>query len=585
MARIVGSTFKPGIPARQPRQETAMDRALASFVSPQGVYLLAQGIGALGKLPWQSKEGGVGLMKQAAARRNEKAQAVLKQAEALHKDIKPGYTDEEVQRQRSSYLPTDKPVMPYEAEEVEGVATPVQGHKLRQAILAQGQREGETHAEFKARFEGRTAKRDIPLTGVGPVVGEGESATSGYIPSGKFIPRHRTAAGVQDERRLRTALETDIGKPEDIAETAQGRRQRHMIEAAREAGRDVDEVDLAIVDEASLQSKLDFAFRDVEVSAEDLESMSNDELMEQAVKAQEANRNLRKQSRSIMDVYGQQLDPYLVQQNIEASVKRRQEFNQRIRRELKRRATTIQAADPVKFIEGRIAKQIAGLDPVEQKAELRRLAKSVKTQEDKDEVLSLAARFKPVRSTVGDYFTSDDDLRTEFEEELNKILPTIDPLFAVRKRQLTADAAYKEAQAEELTGRSANQLAIAMYEADAKSSVEAGKRADKAAAKGRAARDKEDKKLEGMKKSFARAIRFQNTRVEFLRDADDVLNSKASYRTKYAELHKLTRKAKYKKAFEKSAAAGEWMAAQQMSEARQAAKGMPDEPDEPDAPN
>ena len=542
MARIVGSTFKPRLPARQQPQETAMDRALASFVSPQGVYLLAQGIGALGKLPWQSKEGGVGLMKQAAASRNAEAKAVLKQAEALHKDIKPGFTDKEVQIQRDA-------VMPYEAEEVEGVAArPVQGAKLRQAILAQGQREGETPAEFKARFEGRI---------------------------------ERTAADVQDERRLRTVLEKDVGKPEDRAVTAQGARMEAMIKAAREAGRDVDKVDLPMMDEESLQSKLEHAFKDTEVSTEDLQDLSMEELMDQAVNAQTANRKLRASSVAIQDMFGQQLDPFLVQQNIEASVKRRQEYNQRVRSELKRRATTIQAADPVKFIEGRIAKQIAGLDPVEQKAELRRLAKSVRTQEDKDEVMSLAARFKPVRSTVGDYFTSDDDLRTEFEEELNKILPTIDPLFAVKKRQLTADAIYKEAQAEELTGRAANQLAIEMYKADAKSSVEAGKRAEKRAAKGTAARDKEDKKLEGMKKSFARAIRFQNTRVEFLRDADNIFASKAGYKTKYAKLHALTRKAKYKKAFEKSAAAGEWMAAQQMSEARQTAKGMPDEPDEP----
>jgi hypothetical protein len=120
-----------------------------------------------------------------------------------------------------------------------------------------------------------------------------------------------------------------------------------------------------------------------------------------------------------------------------------------------------------------------------------------------------------------------------------------------------------------------------MYKADAKSSVEAGKRADKAASKGRAARDKEDKKLEGMKKSFARAIRFQDTQVKFLRDADDILNSKASYRNKYARLHKLTKNPNYKKAFEESAAAGRWMAAQQMSESRQADKGMPDEPGAP----
>ena len=569
MARIVGSTFKPGIPARQPRQETAMDRALASFVSPQGVYLLAQGIGALGKLPWQSKEGGVGLMKQAAASRNEKAQAVLKQAEALHKDIKPGATAEEVQTQRGK-------IMPYEDEEMEQRATPpIQGHKLRQEILAQGQREGETHAEFKARFEGRTAKRDIPLTGVGPVVGEGESATSGYIPSGKFIPRHRTAADAQDERRLRDTM-VGLGKPEDIAETAQGRRQRHMIEAAREAGRDVGEVDLAIMDEEELRNKINEAFMDAEVSTEDLESMSNDELMEQAVKAQEANRNLRKSSRAVMDMFGQQADPYLVQQNIEASVKRRQEFNQRIRRELKRRATTIQAADPVKFIEGRIAKQIAGLDPVEQKAELRRLAKSVRTQEDKDEVMSLAARFKPVRSTVGDYFTSDDDLRTEFEEELNKILPTIDPLFAVKKRQMEATAGLHEAQATQVAGENATKIAMEMIRGEAAMAKALGKDADKAASASKAAREKQNKKLEGIKKALASAIKFPDVRVRLLKDADDIINGSGSFQSKYSKIYGLTKK--YEKALLEGGIVNRALAQQQISDINKAKGAMPDKP-------
>ena len=171
MARIVGGSFKQGAQGgRRQKPETAMDRALASFVSPQGVYLLAQGVGALGKLPWQSKEGGLGLMKQAAQKRNEKAQGVLRQAEALNKDSKAGFTDREVQLQRDA-------ISPYEAEEMADPASTYGNVKLRQELLAQGQREGESPAEFKARFGGFT---------------------------------ERTAREVQDENRVRATLEGEL---------------------------------------------------------------------------------------------------------------------------------------------------------------------------------------------------------------------------------------------------------------------------------------------------------------------------------------------------------------------------------------
>ena len=511
MARIVGSTFKPGIPARAGKQETAMDRALASFVSPQGVYLLAQGIGALGKLPFQSKEGGLGLMKRAAQSRNAEAQKVLQQAKQLDVGVDAGMSARGAQEQR------DK-IVPYEDEEMEQKRVALPLNKMRQALLAEGQREGETSAEFAERF---TNQRKV---------------------LGRTIPRGETEAEVEQQKRLQAALRQEIGKPEDREDTVQGRRQLDMIKRAQEAGRDVDEVLLPVMDEGELRDKIREAMAKEEVDiADDLSDLSMDQLMALGVEAQASNRRLRETATSMQDIFGQQADPLLVQQNIEASVKRRRANMRRLRDEFRRRAAAIQEAPAVDFVEGRIAKQLAGLDPVEQKAELRRLAKSVKTQEDKDEVLDLAARFKPVRSTVADYFTSDDDLRTEFEEELGELLPTIDPDSELKRRLLRAQVSTKEAEAKEIGDKGAREITIALIEAGAKQAAAEGKRADKAAAKSKAAAKEQSKKLRRISEQLARAVGFNEARVKFMEEAEGILGGKGSYAQKYAKLFELVK--------------------------------------------
>ena len=538
MARIVGSTFKPGIPARAGQQETAMDRALASFVSPQGVALLAQGIGALGKLPFQSKDGGLGLMERAARSRNQKAQNVLQQAKALNTEVKSGASDREVQEQRDV-------IAPYEGEEVAakpGAVTPVSRNKLNEQLRFQGQREGETPEEFKARFEKR-----------------GE----------------RTAADVQAEDRLRAALEIDTGKPsEDRAGTAQERRMLDMIEAAKEADRNPDDVNLAMMSEEALDNKLQAAFRDSEFDAEELASLSMDDLMGQAVKAQEANRNLRKTSRAIQNVFAQELDPMLVQRNVEASVNRRRDYTQKLRAELKRRAVEIQSESATQYIEGKIAKQLAGLDPVEQKAELRRLAKSVQTQEDKDEVMSLAARFKPVRSTVADYFTSDDALRSEFEEELSGLLPTIDPLADLKKQSLETQIALGQAQAGQIAGSNETKLEVARIGAGAKQAAEAGKAADKRAAKGREARAKERKRLEAMTRGYAQGFKIADSKVKFMKAANKIINGPGNFQSKYQKIDKLIANDDSRKALDESSALARYQANIGAEQAAEAAKQL-----------
>ena len=510
MARIVGGSFKQGAQGRSQKQETAMDRALASFVSPDGVRLLAQGVGALGKLPWQSKEGGLGLMKEAAKKRNAEAQAVLQQAANLNKEAKRGFTDREVQLQRDA-------LSPYEDEEMADPTSTYGNAKMGEMLRAAGQREGETPDAYKVRVTDEN------------VIGQ---------------QTFRSKGDAQEERRLKAALEMDIGKPEDREVTVTGARMEAMIKQAQESGRDVDDLNLGMISEKelrkSLENKLAFAFKDAEASVDDLQALSNEDLMDQAVNAQSANRDLRKTTRAIQDMFGQQVDPLMVQQLVEKSVRSRRDYNQRVRGELRRRSSVIQESSPTEFIEGRIAKQLAGLDPVEQRAELRRLAKSVKNQEDKDEVMSLASRFKPVRSNVADYFTSDDDLRTEFEDELGKLLPNIDPLGGLKRQKLEGEVAVLGATASEIGERNSTKLAIALAEGDVAKAAALGKTADKAATRGREARAKEDSKLAGIARSLARSIKFPTENAAFQKDAGDILNRSGSYLSKYRALHALT---------------------------------------------
>ena len=544
MARIVGGSFKQGAQGRSQKQETAMDRALASFVSPDGVRLLAQGVGALGKLPWQSKEGGLGLMKEAAKKRNAEAQAVLQQAANLNKESKKGFTDAETRTQRDA-------LSPYEGEEMADQAPTYGNAKLRQALAAEGQREGESPDEFKARFTGMRSDGS---------------------------PVYRSKGDVQDERRLKDALEMDTSRPEDREVTVSGARMEAMIKQAQESGRDVDDLNLGMISEKelrkSLENKLAFAFKDAEASVDDLQALSNEELMDQAVNAQSANRDLRKTTKAIQDMFGQQIDPLAVQQLVEKSVRSRRDYNQRVRGELRRRSSAIQESSPTEFIEGRIAKQLAGLDPVEQRAELRRLAKSVKNQEDKDEVMSLASRFKPVRSNVADYFTSDDDLRTEFEDELGKLLPNIDPLGGLKRQKLEGEVAVLGATASEIGERNSTKLAIALAEGDVTKAAALGKAADKAATRGREAKAKEDKKLEGITRSLARNIKFPAENAAFQKDAGDIINSRDSYQRKYKRIHALTT-GEYAGVLKEGGMVARAMVDQEIAYQKQLAKALP----------
>lgn len=77
MARVIGSSFRRPFMV-QPKQESSLERNLSQFASPQGVYLLAKGLGALGgvSLPWGQDEGGIEKTKLAASARAKAIQSV-----------------------------------------------------------------------------------------------------------------------------------------------------------------------------------------------------------------------------------------------------------------------------------------------------------------------------------------------------------------------------------------------------------------------------------------------------------------------------------------------------------------------------
>ena len=135
MARVVGSSFKPQQPARgNGNNESIWERQLASFVSPQGAYLLGQGLSALGKArnPFDSG-GGLGLKEQAAKGRNAAVQ-VLNQAQTdARSSIKTAKTDV-----------GQRELLERRDETTENLAPPFEG-----------QRKGETPDAMKQRFESK----------------------------------------------------------------------------------------------------------------------------------------------------------------------------------------------------------------------------------------------------------------------------------------------------------------------------------------------------------------------------------------------------------------------------------------------
>jgi hypothetical protein len=469
MARIVGSSFKDVSGRRSGPQESSMDRALASFVSPQGAYLLAQGIGALGKIPFRSKEGGLGLIDEAA---KKKAAAIkqLKDAQATSAALKPGASQRDVVSQRDRMAPRDTDKMP------DTLQTP-------------------TQRAFSAEIEAIEGQKKLQL----------QRATQLEMLLGNMSPDDPDRATVVDQRRQALGIISELKEAQDklrpkdkaakVVDTKVRELSDHMrsgvssetrggtviedvmlnkIAQARSEGREATKEELSPISEEMIRDKMAEDFTAPEVPEGGLSGLSDRALIEFAAKNRDQNRQFQASSRQFQEKYGEQIDPFIVQQNVERSIQARQRQSKAIRKELEKRRVAASGREAKSFLSER-GQSLMGMTPFQQKQALRRMARAVKTQEDSDEVMNLLGQFKPARETVGDYFRSDDDIATEFEKEVAGLIPSFDPDAAQKRRlrevqigKAEAGIAQAEAATEKLLEEKGQGLKIAKIQATTK---------------------------------------------------------------------------------------------------------------------
>jgi len=447
MARIVGSSFKAPVARPQGPQETAMDRALASFVSPAGVYLLAQGIGALGKLPFRSKEGGIDLAKEAASKRSA-AIAQLKDAQLAQKQFKAGRTQKDVLEQRDRVSP----------------ATVDRGPV--------GQQEGETPAQFRERMTGKPERDDIDIT----------------------------------EQRI-----------------------IDMVAQAQKEGRPTTKADAAQLSEAMIRQKMEEELPTPEmIQADKLAELDDDQLKALANQIRKDNRAFQRASGMFQEKFGEQINPLIVQQNIDRSIEARVANREAINRELRKRQRDVEQRKDVAFLSER-GQQLAGMTPSQQKQALRRMAREVKSEEDAAEVRGLLGRFAPARETIGDYFRSDDDIATEFEKEITDLIPKFDPLADLKRQELESTIALQRAQTAKTEAEGQAELAdigsrerVAMIQANAEADKARREDRNAASARSRQANARGLKEVRQRAKENARMIKDPRIRKIYL-DATDKL--------------------------------------------------------------
>lgn len=469
MARIVGSSFKDVSGRRSGPQESSMDRALASFVSPQGAYLLAQGIGALGKIPFRSKEGGLGLIDEAA---KKKAAAIkqLKDAQATSAALKPGASQRDVVSQRDRMAPRDTDKMP------DTLQMPTQRAFSAEVKAIEGQRElqfkkmEELQNMIKQMVPGDPRRNEL----IQQQVAASDAFTQLTEAQDKL--RSKDEAAGQVDRKL-SELREQLG--EGISSETRGGTviedvMLNKIAQAKSEGREATREELSPISEEMIRDKMAEDFTAPEVPEGGLSGLSDRALIEFAAKNRDQNRQFQASSRQFQEKYGEQIDPFIVQQNVERSIQARQRQSKAIRKELEKRRVAASGREAKSFLSER-GQSLMGMTPFQQKQALRRMARAVKTQEDSDEVMNLLGRFAPARETVGDYFRSDDDIATEFEKEVAGLIPSFDPDAAQKRRlrevqigKAEAGIAQAEAATEKLLEEKGQGLKIAKIQATAK---------------------------------------------------------------------------------------------------------------------
>ena len=535
MARIVGSSFKAPIIQRTGPQETAMDRALASFVSPAGVYLLAQGIGALGKLPFRSKEGGVDMVAE-AARKKSAAVNQLRDAQLTKSQLKPGRTGREVVEQRDRMAPRDTDRMP------DTVQTPTQRAFSAEIEAIEGQKKLQMQratqlemllGNMSADDPDRAAVVDQRRQALG-IISELKEAQD------KLRPKDKAAKLVDTKvRELSDHMRTGISS-ETRGATVPEQRMLDMIGQARREGRASTAADVAELSESAIRERIEQELPTPKVIQEaELEDLSIQELQDLADRTRKDLKRFGAQSKAFQDKFGEQINPLIVQQNIDKSVEARMSNRTAINNELQKRQRELEQRKPVSFLSAQ-GQKIAGLTPFQQKQELRRMARAVTTTEDAEEVRNLLSRFAPARETIGDYFRSDDDIATEFEKEITDLIPAIDPLAGLKRQELESRIRMQDATTGQRAATAqATRAGIGEKERVAEITA-AGKREQKEAenkrkadekaekqrnaksARSKAQHDKEVKRAMQRAKENARMIKDPSVRALYL-DATDKL--------------------------------------------------------------
>ena len=360
MARVIGSSFRRPFMV-QPRQESSLERNLAQFASPQGMYLLAKGLGSLGgvSLPWGGSEGGVDKTQLAAAARAKAMQTVQDSTQA----------NREAKR----------------AAQASKVG-PVSGATTQ---LAQSQEE-----EWRQGDPGPDMVQTIdPETN-------------------RMVLRE---VGRQSEEKDRLS-------PESL----------EMVRATQE-GRPVNkELEVSRIGEGLPGGLL----------TGDLSVLSDEELLAAASGIQGRNRQFAKRAQGFMEesiIQGQ--DPEQAMLAIGQTRDGIKQYNARVVQELQSR-TAEGEAEGARIQEAPEGEFTAGLDPIyrmspdKQRSEIRRLAKNVKTDADRDKVREYMRNHTPEVATFGDLFTSESDRRKEFETEVEELIPVVDPLLELKRLKL-----------------------------------------------------------------------------------------------------------------------------------------------------
>ena len=533
MARIVGSSFKAPIIQRTGPQETAMDRALASFVSPAGVYLLAQGIGALGKLPFRSKEGGVDMVAE-AARKKSAAVNQLRDAQLTKSQLKPGRTGREVVEQRDRMAPRDTDAMPR-------TQTPTQRAFSAEIEAIEGQKKLQMQRAAQLEMLLGNMSADDPDRAA--VVDQRRQAL-GIISElketqDKLRPKDKAAKLVDTKvRELSDHMRTGVSS--ETRMTVPEQRILDMVAQAQREGRASTAADAAELSESAIRERMEQELPTPKVIQEaELEDLSIQELQDLADRTRKDLKRFGAQSKAFQDKFGEQINPLIVQQNIDKSVEARMSNRTAINNELQKRQRELEQRKPVSFLSAQ-GQKIAGLTPSQQKQELRRMARAVTTAEDAEEVRNLLSRFAPARETIGDYFRSDDDIATEFEKEITDLIPAIDPLAGLKRQELESRIRMQDATTGQRTATAqATRAGIGEKERVAEITA-AGKREQKEAenkrkadekaekqrnaksARSKAEHDKEVKRAMQRAKENARMIKDPSVRAQYL-DATDKL--------------------------------------------------------------